>query len=368
MIAGSLILLTLSILFTILVLLAIAAPIFIHLPQFGRAPSGKRLERIEKSPNYRNGKFHNISETEVMDVSARQIIKSFRRLIFKKKKALRPAQPLEMEHRDLKHLPQDKDLYVWFGHSSYLLSLHGTTVLVDPVFCNASPFSFINKAFAGTERYTPEDMPDRIDYLVITHDHYDHLDYQTVVRLRERVQHVVCPLGVGEHFERWGFSTDILTELDWYEHATPGDKFTFRCLPARHFSGRALKRNNTLWGAFLIETGSGNIFVGGDGGYGPHFKQVGKQFSIRLAILENGQYNQQWRNIHTMPGQLGMEAAELGAEQVITVHHSKYMLSTHPWDEPLRNEAKARHDYGINLLVAKLGEITPIDDTPEDIA
>ena len=129
-------------------------------------------------------------------------------------------------------------------------------------------------------------------------------------------------------------------ELDWWESTDLGDGFTLHCLPARHFSGRGLRRNRTLWASFLLETPSGRrIYIGGDSGYGPHFREIGGKFhGIDLAILENGQYNTDWAQIHTLPEELPLVCHDLGAKEVITVHHSKYTLSKHPWDAPRRNE------------------------------
>lgn len=363
MIIGStfLILLVLFIVFN--VLLAVTAPIYLHLPRFGKFPSGERLERIRRSPNYRDGQFHNLVETTVMTKkSPRQLFKTFHKMLFGRQKSGRiPGGPLPMVKRDLQHLDPAGDYYVWFGHSAYLLSLHGTTVLADPTFCTASPVRFINRPFAGTDRYQPEDMPETIDYLLITHDHYDHLDCETVERLKDRVQRVICPLGVGEHLERWGIQPGRIMEMDWDESLPLPNGWTVCCLPSQHFSGRSFKRNNTLWASFLFKTPHGSIFCGCDGGYGPHFKAIGEQHpGIDIAILENGQYNEQWDDIHTLPHQLGLEAKDLGAKRVITVHHSKYALALHPWDEPLRNEIAARDNEGMELIIAGLGEITAI--------
>ena len=321
---------------SIVALLAIAGVIFINLPQFGRAPSGHRLERIRKSPNYRDGQFHNREVTPQM-TSDKGFFASWWDFLFEKDPDLTPSEPLEMEKVDLTKLPSPS--ITWFGHSSYLLNIGAKRILVDPVFGSASPVGFLFKPFKGTTRYQAEDMPP-IDYLVITHDHYDHLEYETVKALKDCVGKVICPLGVGEHFEHWGYPADKIIELDWDESAILGDGFKVNCHTARHFSGRSLRRNNTLWASYLLELPEGNIFIGGDSGYGRHFKQIGEKYKgeIDLAILENGQYNKDWRYIHTMPAQLDSAVRDLGARHNITVHHSKYALSRHPWDEPLKNE------------------------------
>ena len=347
---------------SVLALLGVAAVVVLNMPVFGGVPSGARLERMKKSPNYRDGEFRNTMPTEMMSSSGGSgFFAVLWKMLFERTDDMEPDKPLTMVKRDLKHLPSDRDFYVWFGHSSYLLSLHGKTVLVDPVFYNAAPFPFLNKPFKGTDLYHPEDMPDKIDYLVITHDHYDHLEYRTALELRDRVCHVVCPLGVGAHFERWGYDVDKIIELDWNEKSIVGDGMAFFCLPARHFSGRTLKRNSTLWASFLLSSDYGNIFIGGDSGYGTHFKKIAEIHpDIDLAIIENGQYNEMWRYIHTLPKQLGKVASDLNADNVVTVHHSKFALARHAWDEPLRNEMEAKAEYSLNLAVAELGEITEL--------
>ena len=346
----------------IVIVLAASGCAFMNQRSFGHLPQGERLERIKRSPHYRNGAFQNQHPTELM-TSGKDRWAAMWEFLFSKQERLRPSAPIPVVKTDLKQLAKDRDWMVWFGHSSYLLQLSGKHILVDPVFCQASPVSFINKPFKGTDVYKPEDMPEVIDYLVISHDHWDHLDYETVMRLKDRTRKVICPLGVGEHFEYWGFDKEQLIELDWEEDARLEGNFTIHCLPARHFSGRGLTSNQSLWASFLLESPSLNIYMGGDSGYDTHFEEIGKRFPrIDLAILENGQYNEDWRYIHTMPIYLGREAKELKAKRIITVHHSKYALARHPWDEPLRNELHAAKDDSLNLIVPIIGEAVELFD------
>lgn len=340
---------------SIVVIIAVAGMVFVNQPRFGRLPQGERLERIKKSPHYKDGQFQNLHSTLMM-TSQKGRIGTFWGFLFKKEVGLRPEKAMPVIKTDLKNMGRDENVLVWFGHSSYFIQIDGKRILVDPVFCMASPVSFINKPFKGTDIYTPSDMPD-IDYLVISHDHWDHLDYQTVMQLKSRVGKVVCPLGVGEHFEYWGFDKDCLVELDWFEDATLDDGFQIHCLPARHFSGRFLKPNQSLWASFLIETPSQKIFMGGDGGYDTHFAEIGKKYpGINLAILENGQYNEDWKYIHTMPRYLGQVAKDLNAAKYLTVHHSKYALARHPWDEPLKNATNLRENDSFDVLMPTIGE------------
>ncbi|SQA99723.1 metal-dependent hydrolase [Cedecea neteri] len=180
---------------------------------------------------------------------------------------------------------------MWLGHSSWFIQLGGKRILIDPVFSHyAAPFAFLNKAFAGDYPWRAEDMPD-IDTLVISHDHWDHLDYPTLRALKPKIKQIVTPLGVGAHFEAWGFDPALIHELDWQEKVAIDSGLTVHALPARHFSGRGLTGNKTLWASYMFVTPQRKVYYSGDTGYGPHFKQIGEQFSdIDLAIMENGQY------------------------------------------------------------------------------
>lgn len=351
----------LVILCSLFFILAVVACGFLNQPRFGRLPQGERLRRIEYSPNYRDGEFQNQEPTPIT-VSEKSRIAGFWDFLFgKKPDNLRPQTPVQAIKADLRALNAAKELLVWFGHSSYLLQTGGKRFLVDPVFYQAAPVSFINKPFPGTDIYSPDDMPD-IDYLIITHDHWDHLDYKTVMLLKNRIGKVICPLGVGEHFEYWGFEPKRLIELDWNENATLEDGFVVHCLPARHYSGRGLKANRTLWASFMLQSPLQKIYIGGDNGYGNHFGKIGRKFpDINLAILENGQYNKEWPYIHSLPKELVQEVKKLRPKKVLTVHHSKYAMARHPWDEPLENVRQLGKQDSVEVLLPIIGEVVSIE-------
>lgn len=341
--------------------LALSGTAFLAHPQFGKTARGERLERIRKSPNFKDEHFQNQEETTVMTGES-GMLSSLAKFVFgKKPDNLVPKEgEIEVIKTDLRQLPDSGDLYVWFGHSSFLLRLSGKTFLVDPVFYKGSPVKFVNKPFPGTDIYKPSDMPDVIDYLLISHDHWDHLDYKTVKELKEKVQHFVCPLGVGADLEHWGVSVDKIIELDWNESDTTSD-IHIHCLPTRHFTGRGLSNPKTMPASYLIETPMRKVFYTGDGGYSDRFARFGEQFpGIDLAIMENGQYSEDWNQIHTMPYQLGREVKELKAKRFVTVHHSKFCLARHAWDEPRRNEQKAAEEFDLELLTCKIGEVVKL--------
>ena len=260
-----------TIILTVLFLLGDAGVLFLSQESFGKLPQGKRLERVKKSPHYDGKQFVNDEETEFM-TGNKSTLTVWREFMFNKKKNTVPDTAIHAIKTDLRKLPNDKDWIVWFGHSSYLVNLSGKKILVDPVFYKGSPVSFANKMFKGTDIYKPADMPD-IDYLVITHDHWDHLDYETVTELEPRVKKVVTALGVGSHLEYWHYPVSKLIELDWWEKAQLGDSARITATPARHFSGRDLHKNKTFWASFVYESPKRTIWIGGDGGYGSHYSK-----------------------------------------------------------------------------------------------
>lgn len=349
------------ILLCIAFILAVFSYFYMRLPKFGKAPSGQRLELLQQSPNYKNGKFQNIHHTPDLTEGYSMVGILFD-MFFKSHPRRIPIDSLPSIKTDLLKLPADSNILVWFGHSSYLMQIDGKRFLVDPVFSgNASPLPGTTAAFRGSDIYSVADLPE-IDYLIISHDHYDHLDYETIIALKEKVKKVVCGLGVGEHFEHWGYTADRLIEKDWYEKVDLGEGFFLNTVPGRHFSGRGLKRNNTLWVSYVLESPKVKIFIGGDSGYDTHFAEIGKQFGpIDLAILENGQYNVAWQAIHTLPHETLQAAKDLKAKRLFPVHFSKFTLAMHPWDEPL-NELVRLNDQTLPLVTPMIGETVNLNN------
>lgn len=269
-----------------------------------------------------------------------------------------PQQPIHAIKTDLKDLPTDSDWLVWFGHSSYLFCLNGMRYLVDPLLQPEWPASMMLKAFPGTDIYRPEDLPN-IDVLIITHEHWDHMDYATLRDIRDRVQQVVCPLGIADYLRYWGYEDEQIFELDWFERLTGAAGLTITCLPSRHFSNRLLgKPNQTLWASFMVEAGGRKVYIGGDGGYDKRFSEIHERFgAVDLAILENGQYNANWRYIHTTPQDLEKVILDLQARQIFTVHHDKYSLAMHPWYEPDSVAHDIAAKYDIHLLDTPIGAV-----------
>jgi L-ascorbate metabolism protein UlaG (beta-lactamase superfamily) len=353
---------TLFTLLVLVVLLTLTVFLYMRLNKFGKSPEGSRQERISQSPNFKDGSFQNLSFTPQL-TEGYTIPGIIYTRLFKKHEKLVPVDTIPSVKTDLLNLPAEKNILVWFGHSSYYMQLHGKRILVDPVFSgNASPLPGTVKAFAGTDRYTVEDLP-AIDYLFISHDHYDHLDYETITKLKSKVGTVICGLGVGSHFEQWGYDSATVLERDWYESIEFDSVFTVHVTPARHFSGRGFSRNNTLWCSYVLETPSLKIYVGGDSGYDTHFAAIGKKFGpFDLAIIESGQYNEAWRYIHTLPYEVLQAAQDIKAHRLFPVHNSKFQLANHPWNEPLNRVSELNQTIGIPLVTPVIGELVELEN------
>lgn len=323
------------ILFSLIALIAVATALYLQQAKFGESPEGARLSKIKSSPNYRDGKFQNIHHTpEITEgYSYYEVLFQF---FFKRNPNRFPTNVIPSVKTDLLNLPIDQDILVWFGHSSYFIQVDGKRILVDPVFSgNASPLPGTNKAFKETDRYTVADLP-QIDYLFISHDHYDHVDYETLVQLQTKVKKVICGLGVGSHFEKWGYTEGQLIEKDWNEEIMLDEGFVVYTTPARHFSGRGFTRNNTLWMSYVLQSPTMKIFIGGDSGYDTHYAEIGNKYGpFDLAILENGQYDIKWKYIHHLPEETLKAAQDLKAKRLFPVHSSKFAMANHSWDEPL---------------------------------
>ncbi len=321
----------------------------------GKNPSGKRLERMKQSPNFKNNAFQNLSHTYQLskDTSYAKIMKDQ----MNKSKYVEPKKIVPFVKTDLHAINAEEPIIVWFGHSSYLLKINGKTILVDPVFSgNASPFSFMIKAFKGADEYKAEQMP-KIDLLLLTHDHYDHLDYKTLKLLRSKIKQIYCPLGIGSHLEHWGFEESRITELDWWETSSFANDIEITATPARHYTGRTMVRSKMLWASYVLKTNTHSIYLGGDSGYDAHFKMIGEQYGpFDIALLESGQYNTSWPNIHMMPEETVQASIDLNATILFPIHWGKFALAMHDWDEPIKRVLKKANELSVKVTTPKIGE------------
>ncbi len=276
-----------------------------------------------------------------------------------KPKGVHPSKPLPSIRTELINSASatDTPVITWFGHSSYLIQSKGINILVDPVFSgHAAPVSFLNHSFAGSDVYKAKDMP-AIDLMILSHNHYDHLDKKTIVELKTKTKQFLVPIGAGPDLADCGINASMITELDWWEQWQPMKEIDLISVPARHFSGRNLHRNRSLWSAFVLKIHGFTILLGGDSGYEQHFAEIGKRFGpFDLAILECGQYNHYWPYIHMMPEQTYQAAKDLGARYILPVHWAKFSLAVHPWAEPVERMIAVDEPGGPVITTPMIGE------------
>jgi L-ascorbate metabolism protein UlaG (beta-lactamase superfamily) len=332
---------------------------------FGSNPSGENLQKIVASANYRNGIFQNLAATRTL-IEGGSFLKITWRFLNKPKNTAPPAI-LPSIKTELKSVAIDKPFIIWFGHSSYFIRVNGKNVLVDPVFSGyAAPFSFTTKSFKGTDVYSIDDFPD-IDLLILTHDHYDHLDYNSLLKLKSKIKAVSTSLGVGSHLLYWGFDKSIITEFDWWDSKQVADNIQLTAAPARHFSGRSFTRSKTLWSSYILRSGQYNFYIGSDSGYGNHFKEIGEKYGpFDIVMLEAGQYNSDWPDIHMMPEDTVQAAVDLKAKVLMPVHWGKFSLAFHPWDEPVKRIIAKAKELNVKVTTPLIGEPVILDQSYPD--
>jgi L-ascorbate metabolism protein UlaG (beta-lactamase superfamily) len=346
-----------------ILLFALTVYLFMQQKSFGNLPKGDRKQRLEASANFKGGAFVNRKETPMLSEDA-----SYASMIWKfmKSDSLRyPQQIVPSVQTNLREIPFEKPTIVWFGHSTYLITINNKRILVDPIFSErASPVQYFgSKAFEGTMVYSLDDFP-TIDMVIISHDHYDHLDYNTILKLKSTVKRFSVPLGVGQHLVTWGIDEADITEFDWWEQSEvlPGIQLT--STPARHFSGRGFVRNKTLWSSYVLQTNEHKIFIGGDSGYDDVFKEIGNKFGpFDIAMLECGQYDRQWPNIHMMPEETVQAAIDLKAKILMPVHWGKFVLANHPWREPVERATKHAEALQVKITTPLIGEPILLNDS-----
>jgi len=354
----------------VLLLFIIAVIVFIKVaPQFGKSSEEARLDKILNSPNFKDGKFQNLVPTPMSGENTSMWKNGLKFL--KKDGDREPNTVIETIKFDKEDfLKKDNGIAMaWFGHSSLILNINGTIILTDPVFSEtASPVSFMGvKRFNYTNQFEVEDMP-IIDVVLISHDHYDHLDYQTILKLKDKVKKFYVPLGVAAHLIHWGVAEEKIVELDWWDKTEWSDSLQFIATPSRHFSGRkGIDKDNTLWCSWVIKSGNSNVYYSGDSGYGDHFKQIGEKFGpFDLTMMECGQYNEGWPYIHMMPEQSVQAHVDLKGKTMVPIHWGKFNLSLHKWTEPLERAKKQAETLSVELLTPIPGQIIEIDTNHDE--
>lgn len=326
-------------------------------PALGGKKSSTSLQKMNESKNFSDGKFKNQIPTP-MDMNVKDSLKIMIQMI--------KGNPLSKPKGGITAVSLERRLIgnntaseiTWLGHSAFLLKLNGLTLLLDPMLGHSpSPFPFL-----GPKRYSKKlpieiaELP-AIDAVIFSHDHYDHLDYGSIMKLKSKVKQFIVPLGVASHLERWGVDPKIIQEHDWWE------EFTFRGLtlastPARHFSGRGLGgRDTSLWCSWVILSEETRIFFSGDSGYGPHFKEIGDKYGpFDLTLMECGQYNEKWAGIHMMPEETVQAHVDVRGKLMIPIHWAAFTLSLHSWTDPIERAVKAAKQLNTAIATPRIGE------------
>jgi L-ascorbate metabolism protein UlaG (beta-lactamase superfamily) len=327
----------------------------------GARPAGLRRERIHASTRYRDGRFHNTAPlvstmSEGVNLKKRLGIMSefFRGGPGRFPSVALPVEsPLEAWAR-----PAETGLRAtWLGHSTVVLEIDGVRVLTDPVWGErVSPVTWAGPRRFHAAPVSVAQLPP-LDAVLVSHDHFDHLDYPTVSELARRDVPFYTSLGVGAHLEAWGVSPSRIVELEWWEEAVmPGGRLSFTATPSRHFSGRGTGSNQTAWSSWVLRSANHRVFFSGDTGLTPELEDIRARCGpFDLVMLEVGAYHPAWGEIHLGPDNALVAHQMLGGGALLPVHWGTFDLGLHPWDQPIETLAKGATASGIHLLTPRLG-------------
>lgn len=336
-------------------------------PQFGGKLTKEEKSRLEKSEQWKKGIFQNESKT-TMDMSLTSLPKLIKESIQGRKsinpKGEIPIIPFDSNQFKLDGIPK----FIWYGHSTLLLQVNNKNLLIDPMFgSDASPVGPIRtKRFSKDSLNIIKSLP-HIDAILMTHDHYDHLDFLSMRELRQKVNRFLVPLGVGRHLEHWGVDNSMIKEFDWWQETQIFD-LQLIFTPSRHFSGRgAFDRAKSLWGGWVIKSSNHSVYWSGDGGYDKHFKLVGKKFGpFDWGFMECGQYNERWYQIHMYPEEAVQAAIDSKVKNAIPVHWAAFSLALHHWKEPVERFVSSAGQKQLAFLTPKPGAIIDMSMNSND--
>lgn len=347
----------LGVLFVIII--AVFLFIMFH-PVFGKKPSKQDRSTYESLEHYQKGAFTNQIET-VMTTDLRSMLPVLKEFLSGNPNR-QPKKAIPINSFQLPDEANQETRVTWFGHSALLIEMDGKRILLDPMFGSApSPVPwFGNKRYSKELPFKVEELP-QVDLVVLSHDHYDHLDYGTIKQLKHKVKNFAVPLGVAGHLKRWGVEPDRIKECNWWDEIQFSG-ISLICSPARHFSGRSISdRNSTLWCSWIIKGKDSNIYFSGDSGYGPHFKEIGKRYGpFDLTLMECGQYHEKWAAIHMMPEETVQAHLDVRGTVMIPIHWGAFTLSLHNWTDPVERAVNAATKLNVKICTPEIGETVTI--------
>ncbi|MBO6219728.1 MAG: MBL fold metallo-hydrolase [Treponema sp.] len=331
-------------------------------PFGGKASKADRKNYAERAANFDGKKFHNEEDfSAVMDKNAAPDPLTF------SKRQPRPDFEFPTKMPDYlsdpgNRLSLEEFRVTWFGHSSLLLQMHGMNILIDPVFSEMiSPVSWVGSKRFSHPPVSVAQLPE-IDILILSHDHYDHLDYDVICEIDPKVKQYIVPLGVENHLKRWKVKAEKITNMAWWEE-TEINGLTIACTPAQHFSGRKLVDNmTTLWCSWVLKDDYHKIFENGDSGFAPHFEKIHEKYGdFDFALMECGQYDVQWPKVHMFPEQSAHAAKILGAKVVQPIHWGAIVLSRHGWDDPVERFLLAAEKENLTVITPYIGQTARLE-------
>ncbi|WP_435314465.1 MBL fold metallo-hydrolase [Cellulophaga fucicola] len=328
-------------------------------PSFGGDVSKERKITYQKSQQYKDGKFNNTLPVP-KDLSFSETLSLAYKFFSTKVPNGRPNKDIKAHKIDSASVANyNKDTrLIWYGHSSFLLQIDKKNILLDPMLGKvAAPHPLLGGNRFNKDFPLPLEKLTHIDAVLFSHDHYDHLDYETILKIKDKTKHFYVPLGVGAHLEAWGVPTNKITELDWWQDITL-ESLTFICTPAQHFSGRKLNNNqSTLWSSWVIQSKEDNIYFSGDSGYAPHFKEIGEKYGpFDIALMECGQYNQMWADIHMMPEETAQAGLDIKAKKIMPIHWAGFKLALHDWTDPITRVKAKANELNLEVITPEIGE------------
>ena len=310
----------------------------------------------DQSPQYGQGRFHNVAKQ--VPLGFVRGAKVWWRFLFDKPADATPQVAIPVHALTRQALLDAPDDSLWrLGHSTMLMKLDGHFWLTDPVFSErVSPFSFMGPKRFHAPPLSIEELPE-ITGVIISHDHYDHLDHDAVLALAPKVRHFVTALGVGDRLLAWGVPQEKITQLDWWQE-TRVEGLKIAATPAQHFSGRGLSDGNrTLWASWVIDSGRTRVFFSGDSGYFDGFAKIGERYGpFDLAMVETGAYDADWPGVHMQPEQSLQAHLDVRGKVMMPIHNGTFDLALHPWTEPFERITALAAEQGVVLTAPQMGE------------